>query len=79
MDQRFAQCRIQLDAARHVDRKMKREDAGVFVPENATHKAQNVGFIWASRGFGGLPTGTVDALEEEGLMAAYVGWIWLLQ
>ena len=31
---------------------------------NATRKAQNVGFIEAPGGFGGLPTGTVDALEK---------------
>jgi len=42
---------------------------------NATHKAQNVGFIGAPGGFGGLPTGTVDAPEEGrekgGLMGAH--------
>jgi len=39
---------------------------------NATHKAQNVGFIGAPGGFEGLPTGTVDALgERELLMGAH--------
>jgi len=42
---------------------------------NTTHKAQNLGLIRACGGFGGLPTDTVDALEEGrergGLMEAH--------
>jgi len=40
---------------------------------NATRKAQNVGFIGAPGGFGGLPTGTVDALEEGRERGALMG------
>ena len=46
MDQGFAQCGMQLDAARHVSRKRKCEDPGIFEPERL-YGIVSTGEIWA--------------------------------
>ena len=51
MDQGFAQCGMQLDAAGHVNKKRKCEDPGVYKPERL-YGIVSTGEIWVSRGVG---------------------------